>query len=73
MLRKKLNIELYEFLGDGDIEEMWNKFRVEIEEVTNDCVPVKYWKDDLIIRKRINKKLLLNRKLWSKIKRKKQL
>ena len=35
MLRNKLNIDLKEFFGVADVEEMWIRFKTELEEVIN--------------------------------------
>ena len=73
LLRQKLNIDWKEYLKEGTIEEKWLRFRAKYEEVIKECVPMREYKDKTNMRKRTNKYLPMNRKLWKKIRRKKRL
>ena len=73
LMRQKLNINWKEYLGEGNIEDKWRRFLEKLNEVIKECVPVKVISDKTKARKRTNKDLPMNRKLWIKIKRKKRL
>ena len=73
LMRQKLNINWKEYLGEGDVEDKWRKFLTKLEEIIKECVPVKVFKDKTKMRRRTNKDLPINRKLWTKIRRKKRL
>ncbi|XP_068213298.1 uncharacterized protein [Palaemon carinicauda] len=73
MLRIKLDIDWGTFLDGGHMETKWIRFKAKIKEVTKDCVPIKAVKTNSSPRKRTNKELPMDKKLWMKIKRKKRL
>ena len=73
LMRQKLNINWKEYLGEGSIEEKWRRFLRKINEIIKECVPIKVINEKTKTKKRTNKELPINRKLWTKIKRKKRL
>ena len=71
LMRQKLNINWKEYLGEGSIEEKWRRFLRKINEIIKECVPIKVINEKTKTKKRTNKELPINRKLWTKIKKKK--
>lgn len=63
LLRQKLNTVWREYLKEGITEEKWLKFKTDFRDVIKECAPVREYKDKLIIRKRTNKDLPMNKKL----------
>ena len=73
LMRQKLSINWKEYLGEGSIEDKWKRFLKKLNEIIKECVPIKVIDKKTNARKRTNKELPINRKLWTKIKRKKRL
>ncbi len=69
-MKCKLDINWKEYLGEEDIEDMWSKFRIRVDEAIKECVPAKeVWTS----RKRTNKELLMNQNTVVKNQKKKSV
>lgn len=74
LLRRELDINWLEYLSDKvDMESMWAEFKQELQLAIDISVPKRMVGVPGRRRKRANEKLPMNRKLWSKIKRKQRL
>ena len=73
MMERKLDIDWLQFFGqDSNTEDKWIKFRSKMQEVAEECIPKKQVGKKKT-RKRTNECMPMNRKLWSKIKKKQRL
>ena len=71
LMKTRLNIDWTHYLSpDLDAERKWVKFSNKMREVIEDCVPMKMSSRK---RKRTNEHLPMNKKLWTKVKRKQRL
>ena len=69
-MRQKLNIDWRKLLeAEADIEGKWTKFKNEILGVVEECIPKRTFMEGCT-KRRLNKNLPMNKKLWSKIKEK---
>lgn len=74
LMRQKLNIDWKDYLSSEDtMEGKWNKFKNKMQATIDECVPKKTLGELRKGRKRLNETLPMNRKLWSKIKKKQRL
>lgn len=72
--RKELDIDWMNYLSEtANIEEMWNKFRSKLYGAIAKSVPTRKMGNLYQSRKRTNKNLPMNKKLWIKIEKKQRL
>lgn len=74
LMRQRMNVDWTQYLSEElNTEEKWNKMLAKLREIVEECVPKKQYKGQNKIRQRTNENLPMNRKLWSKIKKKQRL
>ena len=74
LMKQRLNIDWPNFLGtETDTETKWTRFKNKLQDTVSEGVPKRQFRLVHNKRKRKNENLPMNRKLWSKIKRKQRL
>ena len=62
-MNKILSIVWEEYL---DTEEMWEKFKKKMQELIQECIPLKEFKGQKLQKNRTNSNLKMNKMLWEK-------
>lgn len=74
LLRKELNLDWRNYLSEAaNIEEMWDRFKTKLRSAISKSVPTREMGNKNQFRKRTNNNLPMNRKLWTRIKKKQRL
>ena len=73
LMKQRFNMDWTDFLdAETNTETKWTRFKNKSHRVILECVPKKEFKH-LCNKRRTNENLPMNRKLWTKIKRKQRL
>lgn len=72
-MREKLDIKWSEYLGDEEVDVMWDCFVTKIKGIMEECVPSRVFMEGRERRLSRNGGLPLNKKLRAKVKRKQRL